>query len=268
MKRPYLQYSVPSLEVFIDERGWLPSFNRIFYELPFPEFPFKFPGKGFFVANGWSNGEGTFTQKIKILGPDHQTVIVDSGSKTFELKNADIAFVGVNFLQEVQFEKPGIYWIQVLLNEELLLEYPMTVRLREGAEDKGKAAAPAAVAEKTSAPAAAASAAPAAPAAPTAHAAPAAPTAHAAPAAHPVAEKPPAPAAPPKPPAPAAPPKPSAPAVAEKPPEVKAPSPSIPLQQIDSAGMIGLTPDIPKASEPGGIKLGPPDDDMGFISPG
>lgn len=138
MKRPFLQYSVPSLEVFIDERGWAPSFNRIFYELPFPEFPFKFPGKGFFIANGWCNGEGTFTQKMKILTPNKEKVLIDSGSKTFELKNPDTPFVGVNFFQDVVFEKPGLYWIQVFLNEELVLEYPMIVRMRDTGEEKAK----------------------------------------------------------------------------------------------------------------------------------
>lgn len=138
MKRPYLQYSVPSLEVVIDERGWLPTFNRVFYELPFPEFPFKFPGPGFFIANGWSNGEGTFNQKIRIMQPDKEKVLSDSGSKAFELKNAESSFVGVNFFKDVVFEKPGLYWIQVLLNEDLVMEYPLIVRLRDGAEGKTK----------------------------------------------------------------------------------------------------------------------------------
>lgn len=120
---PFLQFSVPCLEV-VDTEGKPPSFNYLFYELPLPEFPFKVD---FFVANGWCNGTGKFTQSMMILKPD-KTTMVETGDQPFELKESVTPFMAVNFFQGIVFEKPGTYWFRVQLGGKKVLEYPLTVR--------------------------------------------------------------------------------------------------------------------------------------------
>ncbi|MDQ7826465.1 MAG: hypothetical protein RDV48_26925 [Candidatus Eremiobacteraeota bacterium] len=144
MKRPSLQFSVPCLEVVEDEKG-PPSFSRIFYELPFPEFPFKFPGRGFFIANGWCNGQGNFAQEMKILNPDKKSALIGTGKQPFDLKELETPFMAINLFQDVMFPQPGTYWIQIYLSDELALEYPLVVRKAEG---PAAAKQPAAKAEK------------------------------------------------------------------------------------------------------------------------
>lgn len=132
MKKPSLQFSVPCLAVTEDDKG-PPSFNRIFYELPFPEFPFRFPKPGFFIANGWCNGQGNFVQSMKVLTPEKKTLI-ETGNQPFELKEIETPFMAINLFQDIPFEKPGTYWIQIFLDGEIAVEYAMVVRLAEGAQ--------------------------------------------------------------------------------------------------------------------------------------
>jgi hypothetical protein len=123
---PRLQFSVPCLQVN-DEKG-PPSFMYVFYEMPFPEFPFAFPeGQGFFVANGWCNGTGSHVQRMKILDPQ-KNVLVDTNDQPFTLKRNEEPFMAVNFISGMQFAGPGTYWFQVYLNNQLALEYPLPVR--------------------------------------------------------------------------------------------------------------------------------------------
>ena len=135
-KRPALQFSVPCLEV--NEEKGPPSFNYIFYELPFPQFPFKFPeNAGFFIANGWCNGLGEYKQRMRIYGPRQQGAslveapLVDTGEQPFTLKERETPFMAINFIQGFEFKTPGTYRIQVLLNDEVAVEYPLVVRLAQ-----------------------------------------------------------------------------------------------------------------------------------------
>ncbi len=138
MKRPSLQFSVPCLSV--TEKDGPPSFSSIFFELPFPQFPFKFPGKGFFIANSWCNGQGRFAQEIKIYKPDRKTELIKTGKQPFELKEETTPFMAVNLFQDAVFETPGTYWVETTLADsqgglKVELEYPLVVRLADGAKN-------------------------------------------------------------------------------------------------------------------------------------
>ncbi len=142
--KPSLQFSIPCFQVREDE-GKPPSFEFIFYELPFPRFPFppreddpehekykdRWTNWGFFVANGWCNGKGDFIQSMQIVKPDKKTVLVATGDQPFTLADNNTPFMAINFFQGIRFEEAGIHWIQVFLNNELVLEYPLTIRKAE-----------------------------------------------------------------------------------------------------------------------------------------
>ena len=137
MKRPSLQFSVPCLSV--DEKNGPPTFSSIFFELPFPKFPYKFPGRGFFITNSWINGTGRFAQEIKIYKPDHKTDIIKTGKQPFELKDERTPFMAVNLFQDAVFETPGVYWVEITLADQngvlkVELEYPLSVRLADEAK--------------------------------------------------------------------------------------------------------------------------------------
>lgn len=127
MKQPSLQFSVPCLNIPADENR-PPTFEHLFFELPFPEFPFYVT---FFLANGWANGEGRFSQQVKILKPD-RSLLVGTDPQPFELKTATEPFMVVNQFENVEFTAPGTYWFEVYLGTERKLEYPLTVRQADG----------------------------------------------------------------------------------------------------------------------------------------
>lgn len=122
-KNPSLQFSVPCLEVD-DQDQKPPTFKYLFYELPFPEFPFK---ASFFIANGWCSGQGNYHQSMKLLKPDG-SMLVETGQQAVDLQDPNVPFMAVNFFKDLPFEGPGVYKIQVFLGNEKVLEYPLTVR--------------------------------------------------------------------------------------------------------------------------------------------
>lgn len=129
--KPSLQFSIPFLG-YEQEEG-PPSFRYIFFELPFPSFPHVFPEPGFFVANGWCNGKGEFEQRMQILLPDRETVLVDTGPQPFNLTEAETPFMAVNLFKELEFPAPGTYWFRVMLDGQITLEHPLVIRQAEAA---------------------------------------------------------------------------------------------------------------------------------------
>jgi len=81
----------------------------------------------FFIANRWIYGKGTFKQKIAIKDPNLQKTIAEIPDQEFVLKEeingADI----VNGFVNVNFGKPGVYWVEISLDNELLMSYPLPV---------------------------------------------------------------------------------------------------------------------------------------------
>jgi hypothetical protein len=125
LKKPSLQFSIPCLEV--DESGNKPpSFKYIFYELPFPEFPIKSPN--FFINNGWCYGLGPHTERTKILKPDKKTVLTDTKDHEFMLEDDETPFMAINMYQEIVFPEPGTYWVQVFLDNQQVIQYPLPIR--------------------------------------------------------------------------------------------------------------------------------------------
>ena len=120
--KPSLQFSVPCLNV--PEEARLPSFENVFYELPSPDFPFTVD---FFLANGWCAGQGRFFQEVRLLTPAGQ-VLVQTGKQPFELPHELQPYMVVNKFQGLRFDAPGVYRIQILLEGEPYLDYPLEIR--------------------------------------------------------------------------------------------------------------------------------------------
>jgi hypothetical protein len=120
MKKPVLQFSIPCLEIETEDKP--PVFSYVFYELPFPNAPVSF-----YIANGWSNGEGSFTQEIKLIKPSGN-LLVSTGKQDFELKSFNIPQLMVNLFRDMMFDEFGDYKVEVYLNDEKVIEYPLSVR--------------------------------------------------------------------------------------------------------------------------------------------
>lgn len=97
----------------------------VFYELPAKEFPLQMDY--FYLANGWCSGRGRYSHSVKLINPDGSTMC-NTGEQMIELTDPTVPFMVVNKFESMEFNTPGIYKIQVFLDGELRLEYPLTIR--------------------------------------------------------------------------------------------------------------------------------------------
>ncbi len=80
----------------------------------------------FCIWTRWCSGEGEFTQRARIIGPDEETVICENNVQ-FRLNTMEIHATNVHFFSGVQFEKYGFHHVEIYLDNDLRLRYPLAV---------------------------------------------------------------------------------------------------------------------------------------------
>lgn len=90
----------------------------------------KFPAKhaAMFVANRWCKGQGNFTQKIRILNSKDNSVIFQTDDQPFSLTDIDSHHTLISKFNNIIFPIEGKYWVEVLLDNELELNYPLILK--------------------------------------------------------------------------------------------------------------------------------------------
>ena len=87
------------------------------------------------VVNRWCCGSGRFHQHSRILQPDGNTVVVEGKDVEIRLPDSEATATSVEIFMNVKFETEGTYWIEILLDSDLKLRYPLkaaTVENRAG----------------------------------------------------------------------------------------------------------------------------------------
>ena len=91
-----------------------------------PQLPMMIPQ--LCVFNRWTAGVGQFKECVRLIAPDQTTVLTKSEAK-FELKDpAQYCTIPTAFRQ-MEFKTPGVYFIEVLVDDVMKLRYPMPVVL-------------------------------------------------------------------------------------------------------------------------------------------
>jgi hypothetical protein len=80
------------------------------------------------VWTRWSSGVGQFEQVTRILAPDEETVLA-SATTRFHLGNEENHTTNVNIFGGIQFREPGAHHVEILLDGELKLHFPLRVVL-------------------------------------------------------------------------------------------------------------------------------------------
>jgi len=78
------------------------------------------------VWTRWCGGVGKFRQSSRILGVDEDQVIAESFIN-FELKEFEGHVTNVNLFTGVQFQQFGLHHVEMCLDDELILRYPLPV---------------------------------------------------------------------------------------------------------------------------------------------
>lgn len=123
--KPNLQFSVLCDDVRREDNGKFILIG-LFEAINSPKFPATHAM--LFVVNRWCKGEGTFTQKIRIVNPKDNALIFQTDDQVFELGDIDRHHTLVSRFNNLVFPQPGKYWIELLLDNELILNYPILLK--------------------------------------------------------------------------------------------------------------------------------------------
>ena len=97
----------------------------LFDGLAVREFPARFPR--ICLVNRWCCGEGEFKQKTRILAPDGRT-IAEGRDVGIRLQSTEQTATSVEIFLNTALETEGTYWIEVLLDGQPKIRYPLTLR--------------------------------------------------------------------------------------------------------------------------------------------
>ena len=98
----------------------------LFDALGVPGFPLVF--QRLCVVNRWCCGEGQFRQRSRILQPDGNSVLVEGKDVIVQLPDSEATATSIEFFINVKFEREGTYWVEILLDDDIKLRYPLKAK--------------------------------------------------------------------------------------------------------------------------------------------
>lgn len=122
---PDLQSSILCDDVRQERNGKF-IYIGIFDVVSAPRLPIRHPR--LFVVNRWCSGDGEFQQKTRILAPDEESAIVEGKDISFKLPNPHATVTNVEVFFNTLLQSQGTYWVEILLNANLKMRYPIQVR--------------------------------------------------------------------------------------------------------------------------------------------
>lgn len=122
MIKPDLQFSVLCDDVRREDNGKFMLLG-LFEIIHARKFPAVHPR--LFVANRWCKGTGEFIQRTRVVSAHDNSPLVESPEVTFALADLDAHHTVISEFNNVTFATQGRYWVEVLLNNELIRSYPM-----------------------------------------------------------------------------------------------------------------------------------------------
>jgi len=81
------------------------------------------------LMNRWCCGKGDFVQRSRIVAPDGRTLLCEGQAVPIRLADETQVGTSVEIFLNIQFPREGSYWIEILLDQQLRMRYPLHVRL-------------------------------------------------------------------------------------------------------------------------------------------
>ena len=78
------------------------------------------------IWSRWCSGAGKFRQKSRIIGVDEQQVLAQAEVE-FELREMEGHATNVHYFGGVQFQQFGLHHVEIFLENELRLRFPLPV---------------------------------------------------------------------------------------------------------------------------------------------
>ena len=80
------------------------------------------------LVNRWCMGEGEFSQRSRIMAPDRVTVVAEGQAVPIKLSNDQQVATTVEVFINLAFHQEGTHWVEILLDQQLRMRYPLHVR--------------------------------------------------------------------------------------------------------------------------------------------
>lgn len=90
-----------------------------------PQYPLVFPRMC--LVTRWCNGEGEYRQVSRFLKPDQKTVIAQGQVMPVKLSGLEAIVTNAEFFINIAFTESGIHWVEVLLDNDLKIRFPLRV---------------------------------------------------------------------------------------------------------------------------------------------
>ncbi len=106
----------------------------LFDALIVPKFPAVF--QRLCMVNRWCCGVGEFSQLTRLIKPDGVSVLVEGKAVALRMPDAEATATCIEIFLNVRFETAGTYWVEVHLDNQLKLRYPLkagVIRRQPGA---------------------------------------------------------------------------------------------------------------------------------------
>ena len=97
----------------------------LFDAIVVPSLPVRYPR--LFLVTRWCSGQGEFTQRSRILRPDGSTTQVEGQRIPVRLASTEATATNVEVFLNVEFMTSGTHWVEVLLDGDLKIRYPLRV---------------------------------------------------------------------------------------------------------------------------------------------
>jgi hypothetical protein len=95
----------------------------LFDVIGLPVYPAVFPR--ICIVNRWCCGQGKFNERTRIVGADGTTVVAESKDVPVNLPEAEATCTNVQMFISLRLETEGVYWVEILLDGDIKLRYPI-----------------------------------------------------------------------------------------------------------------------------------------------
>ena len=92
--------------------------------VPTPQLPINY--MRLCIWSRWCSGSGKFRQRSRIVGVD-ETQVLAQAEVLFELKEMEGHATNVHYFAGVQFQQYGLHHVEIYLEDELKLRFPLPV---------------------------------------------------------------------------------------------------------------------------------------------
>ena len=99
----------------------------LFDAIVIPQLPVRYPR--LFMVTRWCSGEGEFMQHSRILKPDQSAPLVEGQKIPVRLPNPEATATNVEVFLNVEFMEAGTHWVEILLDGDLKIRYPLRVSI-------------------------------------------------------------------------------------------------------------------------------------------